>query len=284
MAMNDLVVSCVQMTAVDGEKAATVNRALDLVDRAGRQGARLVVLPEVWTGLGFSGANLYREIAETIPGPVTAMLGTLARTYGMYITGSFYEKTPDGKYFNSAPLVGPNGEVVGVYRKTHLFDGPQRPDIKVPMQESAKLSAGSELPVFDTPFGKLGITICSDLRFPEIYRTLTLKGARIIVCVSAFLNPRFDHWEILLRARAIENLVYVLGSGQFDREPRTGIGFVGRSTIVDPWGVMVATAPDRETCVTTSIDLDFIDEIRSRCPTLEQRRPDLYAAVSSRAG
>lgn len=277
METNDLVVSCVQITAVDGEKEATVQKALDLVDQAGRQGARLVVLPEVWTGLGFSTDTLYKEIAEPIPGPVTERLGTLAHNYGMYITGSFYEKAPDGRYYNAAPLIGPDGGVVGVYRKTHLFDGPQRPDIKMGMQESAKLAAGNELPVFDTPFGKLGITICSDLRFPEIYRTLTLKGARIIVCVSAFLNPRFDHWEILMRARAVENLIFMVGSGQYDREPKTGIGFVGRSMVVDPWGVIVATASDRETCITAPIDLGFIDEVRFRCPTLEQRRPELYA-------
>lgn len=273
---SDLIVSCVQITAVDGEKTATVHRALDLVDRAGREGARLVVLPEVWTGLGFSGDTLYQEIAEPIPGPVTEQLGALARRYGMYITGSFYEKAPDGKYYNSAPLIGPDGGILGVYRKTHLFDGPRRPDIKMGMQESAKLAAGSELPVFDTTFGRLGITICSDLRFPEIYRTLALKGARIIVCISAFLNPRFDHWEILMRARAVENLVYMIGSGQYDREPKTGIGFVGRSMVVDPWGVVVATASDRETCVTARLDLNFIDEVRFRCPTLQQRRPELY--------
>jgi len=276
MSVNDLIVSCVQMTAVDGEKEATVQKALALVEQAGRQGARLVILPEVWTGLGFSTETLYKDIAEPIPGPVTDRLGKLAQRYGMYIAGSFYERAPDGRYYNTAPLIGPGGQVEGIYRKTHLFDGPQRPDIKMGMQESAKLAAGNELPVFDTTFGKLGLTICSDLRFPEIYRTLTLKGARIIACVSAFLNPRLDHWEILLRARAVENLVYMIGSGQYDREPKTGIGFVGRSMVVDPWGVILATASDRETCLVAPIDLDFIDEVRFRCPTLAQRRPELY--------
>lgn len=276
MGVNDLIVSCVQMTAVDGEKEATVRKALALVEQAGRQGARLVILPEVWTGLGFSTETLYKEIAEPIPGPVTDRLGELAQRYGMYIAGSFYERAPDGLYYNTAPLIGPGGQVEGIYRKTHLFDGPRRPDIKMGMQESAKLAAGNELPVFDTAFGKLGLTICSDLRFPEIYRTLTLKGARIIACISAFLNPRLDHWEILLRARAVENLVYMIGSGQYDREPKTGIGFVGRSMVVDPWGVILATASDRETCLVAPIDLDFIDEVRFRCPTLAQRRPELY--------
>ena len=135
------------------------------------------------------------------------------------------------------------------------------------------------MPVFDTSIGKIGVSVCSDLRFPEVYRVLGLKGAQIIVCASAFLSPRFDHWEFFLRARATENQAFVIASGQYGTEPKSGISFVGRSMMVDPWGVVIATAPDTECCISATIDLDFIDEIRGRYPLMEQRRPSLYGII-----
>ncbi len=276
----ELSVACVQFTAVDGEKPQTVAKCLALIDKAAEQGARLVVLPEVWTGLGYSAGELYREIAEPIPGPVTEQLAARARRHGLYIVGSFYEDAGDGVYYNSAPLIAPDGRIAGVYRKTHLFDAPRRADIKGGIRESDKVRPGNDLPVFETDFGPLGISVCSDLRFPEIYRTMTLKGARLIVCASAFLSPRIDHWEFFLRARAAENQVFVVASGQYGTEPRSGISYVGRSMVVDPWGVITATAPDMECTTTTRIDLSYIDEVRRRYPLLEQRCPRLYEGIA----
>lgn len=276
-----LSISCIQFTAVDGEKEATVRKALALVDRAADEGARLVVLPEVWTGLGYSTKTAYRDIAEPIPGPTTERLAERARRHKIYICGSLYEAAADGGYHNTAPLIDPAGRIVGLYRKTHLFDAPLRADIQGGIRESDKVTAGDRLPVFETEFGPIGVSVCSDLRFPEVYRTLTLKGARIILCASAFLSPRFDHWEFFLRARAAENQVFVAASGQYGTEPRSGIGFVGRSMIVDPWGTVIATASDAETCTTAVVDLDFIDEVRRRYPLLGQRRPALYREIAA---
>ena len=197
-------VACAQFTAVDGAKEATVEKALALVRQAGERGARLVVLPEVWTGLGYSTKSAYREIAEPIPGPTTDRLAELARRYRMYITGSAYEAA-GGAYYNTCALIGPDGGIVGTYRKTHLFDAPDREDIKGGIRESDKVRPGDALPVFETELGPIGLSVCSDLRFPEVYRELALKGARLIVCASAFLSPRYDHWEFFLRARAAEN-------------------------------------------------------------------------------
>lgn len=276
----DFTVACAQFTAVDGEKEATVRKALDLVRQAGERGARLVVLPEVWTGLGYSTRTAYREIAEPIPGPTTDHLAELARRYRMYITGSTYEDAGSGVYYNTCTLLGPDGRIVGLYRKTHLFDAPDREDIKGGIRESDKVRAGDALPVFDTELGPIGLSVCSDLRFPEIYRELALKGARIIVCASAFLSPRYDHWEFFLRARAAENQVWVAASGQYGTEPRSGIAFVGRSMVVDPWGTITATASDAETCLSATIVPGFVDEIRRRYPLLTQRRPDLYGSLT----
>ena len=275
----DLVVSCVQFTAVDGEKRATIDKALRLVRQAGERGSKLVVLPEVWTGLGYSTKDFYRQIAEPIPGPTTELLAQEARRYGMYVAGSFYEDAGNGVYHNTCPLIAPSGEIVGVYRKTHLFDAPNRPDIQGGIRESDKVRAGNNLPVFETDIGLIGLTVCSDLRFPEVYREMTLKGARIIVCASAFLSPRYDHWEFFLRARAAENQVWLVASGQYGTEPKSGIAFVGRSMVVDPWGTIAATASDDEMCLTATIAPSFVDEVRNRYPLLDQRRPELYQSL-----
>ena len=279
---NEVVVSAIQITAVDGEIEATREKVSRLLDVAGARGSDLVVLPEVWTGLAYSQSDLYRKTAETIPGPSTDLLAAKAKEHGMHIVGSIYERGNEA-YFNTSPMIDPFGAIVGKYVKTHLFDAPGRVDIAPGIRESDKVKAGNELPVFDTAIGKIGVSVCSDLRFPEVYRVLALKGARIIVCASAFLSPRFDHWEFFMRARAAENQVFVVASGQYGVEPKSGIGFVGRSMIVDPWGVIVATAPDTECCITMVIDLDFIDEIRGRYPLMDQRRPALYGIIGEEA-
>ena len=214
MTARPMTVSAIQITSDDGAKAATVEKMLDFLDVAGRRGSELVVLPEVWTGLGFSTEEAYVELAEPIPGPTTDLLADKAKKHGMYIVGSMYEQ--DGnQYYNSSPLIGPDGAIVGKYWKTHLFDAPDRLDIKGGIRESDHVEAGTELPVFDTDPARVGVSVCSDLRFPEVYRELALKGAEVIVCASAFLSPRFDHWEFFLRARATENQCWVVASGQY---------------------------------------------------------------------
>lgn len=283
MAKRPVTVSAVQITAVDGEKERTVEKMLGHLETAGRRGSSLVVLPELWTGLGFSDATGYRDIAEPIPGPVTSLLAEKARAYGMCIAGSMYEAAPDGRFHNAVPLIGPGGDIIGLYRKTHLFDAPNRPDIPPGIVESQKVAAGDRLDVFGTNLARIGLSVCSDLRFPEVYREMALKGAEILVCASAFLSPRYDHWEFFLRARATENQCFVVASGQYGREPKSGLAFVGRSMIVDPWGVIVATASDEEGVVTAEIDLGFIETVRERYPLLRQRRPELYAALAGRA-
>ncbi|HEV8441011.1 MAG TPA: nitrilase-related carbon-nitrogen hydrolase [Methylomirabilota bacterium] len=274
-----LTVATVQLTSDDRDKARVVEKACRMIDEAGGQGADLIVLPEVWTGLGYSDAHPFEAMAEPIPGPTTDALSALARRHGAMIVGSLYEKTPDGRYFNSAPFIDRDGAILGCYRKTHLFDAPHRPDIPPGLMESKKVAAGDDLPVFETDAGKVGAFVCSDLRFPEIARVLALKGARVLVCCSAFLSPRLDHWEFFLRARACENQVFVVASGQYGCEPASGIAFVGRSAVIDPWGVIVATAPDRECVTVTTIDLDQIDEVKYRYPLMLQRRPELYGLI-----
>jgi predicted amidohydrolase len=275
-----LKVATVQMTTDDRDKARVVDNVLRMIDEAGAQGADLIVLPEVWTGLGYADAYPFEAMAEPIPGPTTDKLGARARRHGVMIVGSMYERAADGRHFNTAPFINRDGSILGCYRKTHLFDAQNRTDIPPGMMESKKVAAGDELPVYDTDAGKIGVFVCSDLRFPEIARVEALKGARILVCCSAFLSPRLDHWEFFLRARACENQVFIVASGQYGHEPASGVGFVGRSCVVDPWGVIVATAPDREGVTVTTIDLAQIDEVKYRYPLMLQRRPSMYGLIA----
>lgn len=279
-----MIASAIQITAVDGEKDAAVEKMMRLIDIAGSRGSDLCVLPELWTGLGFSDESLYREIAEPIPGPVTDLLSEKARRYGMYITGSMYEDAGDGVYYNALPLIGPDGSILGTYRKTHLFDAPNRTDIPPGIMESKKVRAGDALEIYGTNIARMGLSVCSDLRFPEVYREMTLKGAEVLICASAFLAPRYDHWEFFLRARAAENQTFVVASGQYGKEPKSGLGFVGRSMIVDPWGVIIATASDDEGVVTAHLDLELVKTVRGRYPLLEQRRPELYGRITAPIG
>jgi predicted amidohydrolase len=275
-----LKVATVQMTTDDRDKARVVDNVLRMINEAGAQGADLIVLPEVWTGLGYADAYPFEAMAEPIPGPTTDKLCALARRHGVMIVGSMYERAADGRHFNTAPFINRDGSILGCYRKTHLFDAQNRTDIPPGMMESKKVAAGDELPVYDTDAGKIGVFVCSDLRFPEVARVEALKGAQILVCCSAFLSPRLDHWEFFLRARACENQVFVVASGQYAHEPASGVGFVGRSCVVDPWGVIVATAPDRECVTVTTIDLAQIDEVKYRYPLMLQRRPSMYGLIA----
>jgi predicted amidohydrolase len=271
-----MTVSVIQFTALDDDNAtnlATMDRLLDI---AGRRGSNLAVLPEVMTGCGASDPQAYRRIAETIPGPTTQRLAAKARQHRMYVVGSMFELGDDGKVYNTAPLIAPNGEIVAAYRKTHLFSPGSGPDIVKGIGEAEKITAGDRLMVIDTPKCKLGLAICADLRFHEVVRELALMGAEVIALPTAFPNPRLDHWEFTLRTRATDNQVFIAATGMYGQEPISGARFVGRSMVVDPWGVVVACAPDGEVCTTTEIELDDLAKVRDWYPLSTLRRPHVY--------
>lgn len=274
-----ITVSVVQSKSSDLDPDGTAKRCLELVDVAGERGSDLIVLPELWTATALSGTVTSASMAQRAPDALHE-LAERAKRYGATIIGSLYLRRDDGTHSNCAPVIGPDGETLGLYHKSHLFDAVNRDDING-IKESDKVTAGDELPVFDTPVGPVGVTICSDLRFPEPYRVLALRGARILVNCSAFLAPRADHWEFMLRTRATENQAWVVASGQYGQEPASGTGFVGRSMVVDPWGAVVASASDRETVVTTQIDPAQVDDVRWQYPLLEQRRPWMYGDISA---
>jgi deaminated glutathione amidase len=238
-------------------------------------GAKLVVLPEKWTVLG-SGEQL-RSGAEPLDGPAISWARETARELGIdLVAGSIAERQPGSDVLaNTSVHVSPEGDIEAVYRKIHMFDVEVD---GVVYRESEHEQPGEEIVTSTAANGvELGLSICYDLRFPELYRILAIRGARILVIPSAFtLATTRDHWETLVRARAIENQAFVIAANQIGEHPphyRSG----GRSLIVDPWGVVLAQAPDTVSNIVAELDLERQDQIRSELPALANRRPAAYS-------
>jgi predicted amidohydrolase len=267
-----LRVGAVQLNA-RADRAANLAAADRLVREAAARGAQLVLLPEKWTVLG-SGAQL-REGAEPIDGPAISWARECARELALeLVAGSFVERGADGRLHNTSVHISPDGEIRAVYRKIHMFDVTID---GIAYRESEHEDAGEEIVLSDTAGGvELGLTICYDLRFPELYRILALRGARVLLVPAAFtLATTRDHWEALLRARAIENQAFVVAANQIgENEPGRFSG--GRSMIVDPWGVVLAQAGDGVGVIVADLDLARLAAIRESLPSLANRRPGAY--------
>jgi deaminated glutathione amidase len=264
--------AAIQLNSTD-EYDRNLQVAERLVRGAAAEGAELVVLPEKWTVLGSPEA--IRSTAEPLDGPALTAAAGWARELGIHlVAGSVPEIVPEQeKLANTSVLFGPDGERHAVYRKIHMFDV-EVGDVEY--RESAVEQAGDQLAVGETDGAMVGLTICYDLRFPELYRILTLRGARVITVPAAFTERTGrDHWEVLIRARAIENQVFVIAAGQIGFAPPHYRSY-GRSMVVDPWGVVMAQAADTECFVSADLDFTIQNEMRSSLPSLRHRRPDVY--------
>jgi deaminated glutathione amidase len=250
---------------------ATADR---LVRDAVAMGAELVVLPEKWSVLGTP--EQMTAGAEPLDGRFITWARSTAREFGIdLVAGSIVERVEGReKTANTSVHVGPDGEVRAVYRKMHMFDVEVDGDIYA---ESATEEAGDEVVVSELAGGaRLGMTVCYDVRFPELYRILAVRGAEMISVPAAFtLATTRDHWEVLLRARAIENQCFVIAPNQIGAHP-PGPRCGGRSMIVDPWGLVLAQAADTETAIVADIDFDVLQGVRRRIPALTHRRPKAY--------
>ena len=265
-------VAAVQLNST-ADKDRNLEAAERLVRAAAADGAELVALPEKWNLLA-AGPELLAG-AEPLAGPTLTAARAWARELGIHLlAGSVSEQGPDGKAFNTSVLIGPDGDDLAAYRKIHMFDV----DVDgIAYRESDHEEPGGEIVVASLPQASLGLSVCYDLRFPELYRILAVRGARIVAVPSAFtLATGRDHWEVLLRARAIEDQVFVLAPNQFGEAPPHFRSY-GRSTIVDPWGVVLATAPDEECFVAADLDLAAQERVRESLPSLANRRPQAYA-------
>ena len=265
-------VACLQMNSQD-DKAANLAAAEELVRRAAVGGARLVVLPETWTFKG--GHAALAGAAEALDGPCNTVLAGLAAQLDLSIlAGSIYERREGSdRLANSSVLFGPSGAPLAVYRKIHLFDAVAGGKT---YRESDDLEAGDEVVTAQVDGVTVGLSICYDLRFPELYRALALRGARVLLVPSAFTAATGRaHWEVLLRARAIENGCFVAAAGQWGLYAGDRLSF-GHSMIVDPWGTVLAEAPDGVGLCVAELDLSVVDRVREQLPVLDHRRADVY--------
>jgi predicted amidohydrolase len=261
------VAAAVQMRS-GASRAANLARATALVREAAGRGARLVVLPEVFA---WRGPDRDPD-AETIPGPLTETLGALARTLGIHLcAGSVLEAVPgEPRTYNTSCVFDPRGTLIAHYRKVHLFDV----DLpgRVTVRESDTRAPGSEVVTVPTELGTLGLSICYDLRFPELYRRLVHAGTEVLLVPSAFtFTTGAAHWEVLCRARAIESQCYLIAPDQAGTSPH-GFPDWGDSMIVDPWGRVLGRAGDGEAVVTAEIDLDYLARVRQELPSLAHVR------------
>lgn len=273
--MNKYMTAICQMDSQD-DKEANLRKAAELIAEAAGKGAKIASFPETMNFIGKG----YKHQAEDIPGRTTDFLcGQARKNHIWVVSGSFPECTPSGKPRNTMVLIDPEGNLRCKYSKLHMFDvviknGPT-------YLESSYNTAGDEIVLADTELGRLGFAICYDLRFDEQFRIMALRGAQVIYVPSSFtMNTGKDHWEPLLRARAIENGVYIVAPTQIGQ--KTGMNAYGKSMVVDPWGNVIARASDRPCCVLAEIDLGYIENVRAQVPSIFNRREDMYRVDSDR--
>jgi predicted amidohydrolase len=277
MSTSTLAVS--QMTATD-DIDENLRACARLCLQAAQAGAALLVLPECFAFLGRGDGDLL-AMMEPLEGPLFARFRRLAVEHGLELCfGGFPERHTDTHAWNSHVVVGVDGVVRSVYRKIHLYD------VVLPsftLRESAATSPGRDLVIDESAVGRLGLTVCYDLRFPELYRALAARGAEVLLVPAAFtLTTGKEHWEVLLRARAIENQCYVAAAAQTGRHNEKRESY-GHAMIVDPWGTVVAQCRDGEGIAVARIDRAFLETIRARVPVWQHRRPDLYGGPASPA-
>ena len=257
---------------VTADKAENLTVARDYVRRAADGGAQLAVLPEMFCCLYTNDA--FRANAEPAGGPVHTAMAGLARETGLWLVAGSMPEADGERIYNTSFVFDPAGRQAAFHRKMHLFDidvkGGQR------FMESETFTAGDSVTVFDTPFGKLGLCICFDLRFPELARCMALAGARAIVTPAAFnMTTGPAHWELLFRQRAVDNQCFTVGVAPARDEAGAYVSY-GNSIAVDPWGTVLCRAGAEEATLYADLDLDRVEAVRTQLPILSARRTDLY--------
>ena len=251
------------------ESRQTVRR---YVTEAASNGADVIALPEMWD-CPYSN-DYFREYAETADGETVKFMSDLAAELGVYLIGGSISEIDDDKVYNTAFCFDREGRMIGRHRKTHLFDIDVEGGIR--FMESDTLTAGDSATVIDTEFGKIGVAICYDVRFPELFRRMTLDGARMVILPAAFnMTTGPAHWDITMRARALDNQIFFAANSPARDEEGIYVAY-GNSCIVSPWGDFIAHADEKECIIYADIDFDYEDSIRNQLPLLKHRRPELY--------
>ena len=265
--------ACIQLTS-RADKAANIEKTALLVGQSAAGGAELVLLPEKWNAIG-NAEELHANAESLEDGESVAVMAEWARSHGIWLIGGSITERREGreKLSNTCVVFDPEGEIAAVYRKIHLFDVEVG---GIVYRESEAEEPGDEPVVAQVGDWSVGLSVCYDVRFPELYRVLALEGAELLTVPAHFtLHTGRDHWEVLLRARAIENTCYVAAAAQIG-ETRPGKPSFGRSLVADPWGLVVALAPDEEGVIVADLDRDRVARVRQNLPSLASRRPEAY--------
>jgi len=263
-----VTISLAQIDVATSEPQKNLDKAAAYIQEAARRGSDLIVFPEMWT-TGFQWEWNRRNAAEHEA--MVENVAALAKRYSIWVDGSMLSLNDQGMVANTSFLFTPQGEKLATYRKTHLFSF---------VEEDLNMAPGEQLTLAETPWAKIGMSICYDVRFPELFRTYALKGANLIVLPAGFPHPRLDHWRTLLKARAIENQMYVVAVNQVGDEVFGGrfgtLSYFGHSCVIDPWGRFVVEAGEQEALLTVTIDLGQVEEVRNLMKIFRDRRTDLY--------
>lgn len=271
--MNKVKIGICQML-VYNDKQKNLKYASDMIIKAVKQGAEIVVLPEMFNCPYDN--RFFHKYAESYPdGETITLLSSLARDNKVYIIGgSIPEKDEDGNVYNTSFIFDNNGLIIGSHRKVHLFDIDVVNGIK--FKESDTLKRGNEITVIDTPFCKIGVCICYDIRFPELIRLMALKGAEVVIIPAAFnMTTGPAHWELLFKSRSLDNQTYMIGAAPA-RNLKASYHSYGNSIVTNPWGSVIGRLDEKEGILIKELDLKVIKEIRNQLPVIKHRRTDLY--------
>jgi len=266
--MSQVIISLAQMDVRLGNPRTNWTNMQQMTQTAKTQGAQLVLFPELWDA-GYA-LKQAKELASSLSGGLFTQVANLAKQTSIYITGSMLEKRGMG-IANSAPVFSPERGILGVYRKIHLFPL---------MDEDQYLTPGESTLTIQMPWGATSVAICYDLRFPELFRRYALEGAKLVVIPSEWPQPRLDAFRTLLRARAIENGIYIATCNRVGTDVDETSGkettFFGHSSVIDPWGNIVVEAGSTEGVFTVPLDLTEVDKAQTAIPVLRGRRPEYY--------
>lgn len=258
-----LKVSLAQMDILLGKPDENLVKARNMTAHAAERGSDIIVFPELWsTGYDLENAAMH---STPIDKGVFAEMSSLASEHNIHVLGSCLSLSGSDQFGNTAVFFNPNGRILGKYTKAHLFRL---------MDEHRYLTAGDHLTIAETAWGKVGLAICYDLRFPELFRIYALAGAKAVFLPAEWPHPRLTHWQVLLRARAIENQMYTIACNRVGISKDTH--FFGHSCIIDPWGRTIVEAGEDEELLTAEIGIDKVDQARSEIPVLADRRPEIY--------
>ncbi|MDD3520091.1 MAG: carbon-nitrogen hydrolase family protein [Actinomycetota bacterium] len=268
---NDIKIAMCQMMIAD-DKSINLEKAEKALHKASLQGCDIAILPEMFNCPYDN--KFFHEHAEEYPGQTTKMLSDAAKKEGIYIIGGSIPEKKDKNYFNASFSFDREGLLLGIHRKIHLFDINIKG--KIQFSESKTFTPGKEITAFDTEFCTTGVAICYDMRFPELIRSMSLLGAKIIFVPAAFnMITGPAHWHITNRCRALDNQVYFVSVSPARNEKSKYIAY-GHSMVTDPWGQTVVEADEKESIIFASISMDYIEKIREELPLLKHRRPDIY--------